>query len=109
MEDGYALIEVSDPGVGIAAHEQERIFERFYRVPNSDGDTAGGTGLGLTLVQHIAVAHGGHVTVESEPQRGSTFTLYLPLEAHPLEAHPLEAHPLEAQPLEAHSPEAHRT
>ena len=92
MEDGYALIEVSDRGVGIAAHEQGRIFERFYRVPNSDGDTAPGTGLGLTLVQHIAVAHGGHVTVDSEPQRGSTFALHLPLEAHPLEAHPLEAH-----------------
>jgi len=108
MENGYALIEVSDHGVGIAAHEQERIFERFYRVPDSDGDTAGGTGLGLTLVQHIAVAHGGHVTVESEPQRGSTFTLHLPLEAHPLEARPSEARPLEARPLEAHPLEEHR-
>ncbi len=87
MEDGFALIEVSDGGVGIAAHEQERIFERFYRVPNSDGDTASGTGLGLTLVQHIAVAHGGHVTVESEPQRGSTFSLHLPLPALSFESH----------------------
>jgi len=78
-EDGMAVIEVSDRGVGIEPAEQGRIFERFYRVPSPDNARIPGTGLGLTLVQHIAEAHDGHITVRSEPGKGSTFSLVLPM------------------------------
>jgi signal transduction histidine kinase len=77
-EDGMAVIEVTDRGIGIEAAEQVRIFERFYRVPGPETDRIPGTGLGLTLVQHIAEGHGGHVTVSSEPGKGSTFSILLP-------------------------------
>jgi signal transduction histidine kinase len=79
-ENGEAVISVSDRGVGIAHDEQERIFERFYRARGADGGQIPGTGLGLTLVQHIAHAHGGRVTVRSEVGNGSTFSLHLPWE-----------------------------
>ena len=77
-ENGMAVIEVADLGIGIEPVEQSRIFERFYRVPGPETDRIPGTGLGLTLVQHIAEAHDGHVTVRSEPGKGSTFALVLP-------------------------------
>ena len=79
-EDGRVLIEVTDRGVGIEPEEQARIFEQFYRVPTPENEQVPGTGLGLTLVEHIVKAHGGHVTVQSAPAKGSTFTLDLPLE-----------------------------
>ena len=79
-EDGMAVIDVTDRGIGIEPREQARIFERFYRVPGPETDRIPGTGLGLTLVQHIAEAHGGHVRVRSEPGNGSTFSLFIPLE-----------------------------
>jgi signal transduction histidine kinase len=79
-EDGMAVIEVTDRGIGIDPAEQGRIFERFYRVSSPDNDRIPGTGLGLTLVQHIAEAHDGHVTVRSAPGEGSTFSLCIPLE-----------------------------
>ncbi len=79
-EDGRVLIEVSDHGVGIDPEQQARIFERFYRVPTPENQQVPGTGLGLTLVEHIAKAHGGRVAVKSAPTKGSTFTLDLPLE-----------------------------
>jgi len=78
--NGDAVIEVVDRGVGIAATEQERIFEQFYRVPTGDTDGVPGTGLGLTLVRHIAEGHGGRVSVCSAPGHGSTFAIHLPLE-----------------------------
>jgi signal transduction histidine kinase len=78
--NGFALIEVADRGVGIAPEEQERIFQQFYRVPTRHNEGIPGTGLGLTLVRHIAEAHGGRVTVDSAPGAGSTFTIHLPLE-----------------------------
>jgi two-component system phosphate regulon sensor histidine kinase PhoR len=68
--------EVEDHGLGVPVEEQKRIFERFYRVPNGDGQ--GGYGLGLFLVQHIMTAHGGFAEVESQPGKGSTFRLNLP-------------------------------
>ncbi len=79
--NGDALIEVSDRGVGIEPEEQTRIFERFYRAHTPENDHIPGTGLGLTLVEHIAKAHGGRVTVQSVPTKGSTFSLHLPLES----------------------------
>jgi len=78
--DGRARIEVSDRGIGIAPEEQQRIFEKFYRAPTRENQLIPGTGLGLTLVEHVAKAHGGQVRVESEPGQGSTFAIELPLE-----------------------------
>jgi signal transduction histidine kinase len=75
-----ARICVSDHGVGIPLDEHQRIFERFYRVPSPENKLVSGAGLGLALVRHIAEAHGGAVEVESEPGRGSAFTIRLPLE-----------------------------
>jgi signal transduction histidine kinase len=77
--DGEAVIAVEDRGVGIALEEQRRIFEQFYRVPSQDNEGIPGTGLGLTLVRHIAEGHGGRITVESVPGQGSTFSIHLPL------------------------------
>ena len=71
-------IAVVDEGIGISAAEQERVFERFYRVDPARSRDTGGTGLGLSIVKHVAADHGGDVTVWSQPGRGSTFTLRLP-------------------------------
>lgn len=71
-------IAVVDEGIGITAAEQERVFERFYRVDPARSRDTGGTGLGLSIVKHVAADHGGEVTVWSQPGRGSTFTLRLP-------------------------------
>jgi len=71
-------IAVIDRGIGIAAEEIDRIFERFYRVDPARHRSTGGTGLGLSIVKHIAATHGGDVTVWSVQGQGSTFTLVLP-------------------------------
>lgn len=77
--DGFAVIEVSDQGVGIDPTQQERIFERFYRVPSEENRRIPGTGLGLALVFHVVKAHGGRVEVRSRLGKGSTFSIYLPM------------------------------
>jgi two-component system phosphate regulon sensor histidine kinase PhoR len=77
--NGEAVISVTDHGIGIPRDEQERIFERFHRVSTGLVHDVKGSGLGLSLVRHIAEAHGGSVTVESEVGKGSTFTIHLPL------------------------------
>jgi signal transduction histidine kinase len=74
-----AVIAVVDHGVGIAAGEHQRIFEKFYRVHNDSTARVAGTGLGLTLVDHVARGHGGRVCVESSPGEGSRFAIRLPL------------------------------
>ncbi|MGV2384986.1 MAG UNVERIFIED_CONTAM: two-component sensor histidine kinase, partial [Thermobifida fusca] len=71
-------ISVSDQGIGIPESAQQRIFERFFRVDAARSRATGGTGLGLAIVKHVAVAHGGEVTVWSKEGSGSTFTLRLP-------------------------------
>lgn len=71
-------IEVIDKGIGVPKKEHKRIFEKFYRVVREETDV-GGAGLGLALVRHIAEAHRGKVTVESESGRGSKFSLVLPV------------------------------
>jgi len=79
-QNGQAVIQVTDYGVGIAREEQARIFENFYRVLTPESKLIPGTGLGLTLVAHVAKAHGGSVEVQSAPGEGSTFSIYLPME-----------------------------
>jgi two-component system phosphate regulon sensor histidine kinase PhoR len=71
-------ILVTDDGDGIPAQHLERLFERFYRVDRARSREMGGTGLGLAIVKHLALLHGGEVTVESELGKGSTFTVHLP-------------------------------
>jgi two-component system phosphate regulon sensor histidine kinase PhoR len=72
-------IHVEDTGEGIPAEHLARIFERFYRVDRARSREMGGTGLGLAIVKHLARAHGGQATVQSEAGRGSTFTVELPI------------------------------
>jgi len=77
----HALLQLSveDPGEGIPAAEHERIFERFYRVGSELRRQTPGAGIGLSIVKHIVDAHGGGVRVESEPGKGSRFTIEIPL------------------------------
>jgi two-component system sensor histidine kinase SenX3 len=77
-QGGLVELSVSDQGLGIAAGEIDRIFERFYRVDQARSRATGGTGLGLSIVKHVAANHGGEVTVWSVEGEGSTFTLRLP-------------------------------
>ncbi len=76
---GSAVVSVRDFGVGISKVEQEKIFERFHRVSTGLVHEVRGSGLGLSIVHHIVTAHGGTVTVSSEPGRGSTFFVRIPL------------------------------
>jgi signal transduction histidine kinase len=78
-DDGAVKLEVSDRGIGIARNEQAKIFEKFYRAGDPLVHNTKGSGLGLSLVRHIAEAHGGNIDVESAPGKGSKFTLWLPL------------------------------
>ena len=77
-DDEFLEIAVADNGIGIKPEEQQRIFERFYRVDYARSRGSGGTGLGLSIVKHVAAIHGGTVNVWSQPGQGSTFTLRLP-------------------------------
>jgi two-component system, OmpR family, sensor histidine kinase SenX3 len=81
--DGWADVVVQDHGIGIPQPEQERVFERFYRVDKARSRDTGGTGLGLAIVRNVARAHGGEVLVTSREGEGSTFTLRLPLVSVP--------------------------
>lgn len=76
--DGLAQVSVTDQGLGITPEEQERIFERFYRIDAARSRQTGGTGLGLSIVKHVVANHGGEVTVWSQAGQGSTFTVRLP-------------------------------
>ncbi|MHC6595220.1 sensor histidine kinase [Arthrobacter sp. C152] len=77
-KEGLVSISVTDQGEGLSAEDQERVFERFYRVDAARSRHTGGTGLGLSIVKHVASNHGGEVTLWSQPGHGSTFTLRLP-------------------------------
>ena len=79
--EGMAEVHVVDEGPGIPLSEQERIFERFYRIDKNRSRKLGGTGLGLSIVRNVALSHGGEVSVQSEPGAGSRFVLRLPREA----------------------------
>ena len=75
---GLVEVAVSDEGVGIPDEEQQRIFERFYRIDPARSRATGGSGLGLAIVKHVCANHGGEVTVWSRPGQGATFTMRLP-------------------------------
>lgn len=81
IEDGIskAVITVEDTGIGIPSEEQERIFERFYRVDKSHSKAIGGTGLGLSIVKHVVLLHHGNIGIKSEAGNGTTITLVLPV------------------------------
>lgn len=75
----YALVEVKDTGMGISEEDQPKVFERFYRTEKSRSKETGGIGLGLAIVKHVALTHGGDVSVKSALGKGSTFTMRIPL------------------------------
>lgn len=77
-KDGKLVISVADSGIGISQEDQERIFERFYRVDKSHSRATGGTGLGLSIVKHAVQRIGAEITVESEPGKGSIFIVRFP-------------------------------
>jgi two-component system, OmpR family, phosphate regulon sensor histidine kinase PhoR len=73
------VLAVQDFGQGIAEHHLPRLTERFYRVSTQESRSRGGTGLGLAIVKHILLRHRGKLSIESEPSKGSTFTVSIPL------------------------------
>ncbi len=79
-EGNRILISVTDRGIGVPKADQKKVFEKFYRAENSLVHETKGSGLGLALVHHIMEAHGGGVELESNPGKGSTFTLAIPVE-----------------------------
>jgi PAS domain S-box-containing protein len=78
-DDGWVVLEVRDTGIGIPLEDQERLFQKFYRVRSPDTHGIQGTGLGLAIVRSILEAYGGRIDVESFPRLGSTFTVRLPV------------------------------
>jgi PAS domain S-box-containing protein len=80
-ERGFLEVTVGDTGIGIPEHEHAAIFEKFYQAAAVSGSLHQGTGLGLPITKHLVELHGGAIRVESEPGKGSRFTLTLPLKA----------------------------
>lgn len=80
LEEGRPTLEVSDTGIGIPVSEQERVFERFYRVDKSHSKAIGGTGLGLSIVKHAALYHRAQIALDSTPGQGTTVTVRFPKE-----------------------------
>lgn len=83
VRDNRVELAISDRGIGIPASEHRRVFDKFHRVEDSLVHTTKGSGLGLSLVRHVAQAHEGEVRLESKPGQGSTFTLVLPFRHKP--------------------------
>jgi two-component system phosphate regulon sensor histidine kinase PhoR len=79
VDNENLVLQVSDTGIGVSPQFQQRIFERFYRVDKARSKSLGGTGLGLSIVKNIAEKHGGIVSIESQPSKGSTFSYFMPL------------------------------
>lgn len=79
QQAGEVVVEIQDNGIGIPAQEHEHIFTRFYRGDPARGSGQGGMGMGLTIARKIVEAHGGRIELESEPGKGSTFRVLLPV------------------------------
>jgi len=82
-EGMYATVSVHDTGIGLSVEDRERVFEEFYRVRSEQTHGITGTGLGLSLVKRLVEQHQGSISVDSEPGKGSTFTVRLPVEGIP--------------------------
>jgi two-component system phosphate regulon sensor histidine kinase PhoR len=95
-DGGSARVEVADDGPGIGREHLARIFERFYRVDKARSRELGGTGLGLSIVRHLAESVGATVSVDSEPGRGSRFTVRLPARPQATAAAPTDRRPSRA-------------
>ncbi|WP_443747197.1 ATP-binding protein [Asticcacaulis solisilvae] len=78
-DDGQAVVEVADSGIGVAEAELPRLFDRFHRVEGAQGRSFEGTGIGLALVQELVRLHGGEISVASQAGKGTTFSVRLPL------------------------------
>jgi two-component system, OmpR family, phosphate regulon sensor histidine kinase PhoR len=78
-DQSFVRIDVTDTGMGIASEHLNRVFERFYRIDKARSRSSGGSGLGLSIVKHIVSAHQGHIEVSSMVDKGSTFSVFLPL------------------------------
>jgi signal transduction histidine kinase len=79
--DGAIDVEVSDTGIGMSREEMQHLFQEFYRVKNPDTSGIPGTGLGLATVKRVLEEYNGRIQVDSEPGRGTTFTVHLPAPA----------------------------
>jgi len=84
--NGFVNLSVVDKGLGIPVAEQERIFDKFYRGSEPSVRRIRGSGIGLAITKHVAEMHGGEVRVESEPGKGSTFTLRIPIRDAPMDS-----------------------
>jgi signal transduction histidine kinase len=78
-QHGWVVLEIRDTGIGISPEDQDKLFQKFYRVRSPDTHGIQGTGLGLAIVRSIIEAYGGQISVESFPRLGSTFTIRLPV------------------------------
>ncbi len=108
--DRVVVFRVWDEGIGIKPTEMDKLFKPFIQLDSSLARQHSGTGLGLSLVQRLVEMHGGGVTVESTPGKGSAFSVALPWQpapTGPLGAGPLPGGPAEAQPGAAHAPDPH--
>lgn len=92
-------IAVTDRGIGIARADQERVFERFFRVDKARSRATGGTGLGLAIVKHVAANHNGSIRLWSQPGTGSTFTLSIPAYPHTDEDEPADQSAIDEEAL----------
>ncbi len=79
QKDNYAVLTITDTGIGIPKEEVQRLGERFYRVDRSRSRDLGGTGLGLSIVKHLMIAHGGKMEIESQLGRGTKVSLFFPV------------------------------
>ncbi len=82
-DEGAPYVSVQDTGIGIAPEEQDKVFERFYRVDKSRSKARGGTGLGLAIVKHAATFHGAQIEVDSVLGEGTTISVVFPVQELP--------------------------
>jgi signal transduction histidine kinase len=94
-EDKYAVLSIQDTGVGIPAEELPHMFERFHRVQQASGRTFEGTGIGLSFIKELVQLHNGDISVTSELNKGSTFTVRIPFGKEHLPQHQITTQPME--------------